>query len=44
MEADADAVEDAMAWAFMEAGLAARAYRAPALSEGVRVEKVSEAV
>ena len=44
LEADADAVEDAMAWAFVEAGLAARAYRAPVDSEGVRIERVAEAV
>jgi hypothetical protein len=28
----------------MDAGVAARAYRAPLLSEGVRVEKVAETV
>jgi homoserine kinase len=44
LDADADRVEDAMAWAFMEAGLAARAYRAPVGSEGVRVERVPETV
>jgi homoserine kinase len=44
LEKDADKVEGAMSWAFVEAGLAARAYRAPVLSEGVRVEKVSETV
>jgi homoserine kinase len=44
LEADADKVEDAMSWAFMEAGLAARAYRAPANSEGVRLERVKESV
>jgi homoserine kinase len=44
LEKDADKVEDAMSWAFVEAGLAARAYRAPVLSEGVRVEKISETV
>jgi homoserine kinase len=44
LEADADAVEDAMRWAFVEAGVAARAYRAPVASEGVRVERVKEAV
>lgn len=43
-EADAGAVEDAMSWAFLEAGLAARAYRAPVDSAGVRVERVAEAV
>jgi homoserine kinase len=44
LAADADRVEDAMSWAFVEAGLAARAYRAPADSEGVRVERVADAV
>ena len=44
LEEEADRVEDAMSWAFMEAGLAARAYRAPVLSEGLRAEKVSEKV
>ena len=44
LEADADRVEDAMAWAFMDSGLAARAYRAPVDSAGVRVERVAEAV
>lgn len=44
LEKDAEKVEDAMSWAFMEAGLAARAYRAPVLSEGARVEKISETV
>lgn len=44
LDADADAVEDAMSWAFVEAGLAARAYRAPVDSAGVRVERVTEAV
>jgi homoserine kinase len=44
LEAEADKVEEAMSWAFVEAGLAARAYRAPVDSEGVRVERVREAV
>jgi homoserine kinase len=44
LESDADRVEDAMSWAFVEAGLAARAYRAPVDSQGVRVERVREAV
>lgn len=44
LEEDADKVEDAMSWAFVEAGVAARAYRAPVNSSGVRVERVSEAV
>jgi homoserine kinase len=44
VEKDADAVEVAMAWAFMEAGMAARAYRAPIESAGARVERVDEAV
>jgi homoserine kinase len=42
--AHADAVEDAMSWAFMEAGLSARAYRAPIQSAGARVERVAEVV
>ena len=41
---DADAVEDAMSWGFVEAGVAARAYRAPVDSAGVRVERVAEKV
>jgi homoserine kinase len=44
LEADADRVADAMSWAFVEGGMAARAYRAPVGSEGVRIERVSEAV
>ena len=44
LEADADRVEDAMSWAFVEAGVAARAYRAPVNSAGVRVERVADAV
>jgi homoserine kinase len=43
LEADADRVEEAMSWAFVEAGLAARAYRAPVNCEGARVERVREA-
>lgn len=43
LDQDADAVEDAMSWAFVEAGIAARAYRAPVTSSGVRVSFVSEA-
>lgn len=42
-EDKAVAVEDAMAWAFMEAGLAAHAYRAPVSSAGARVERVAVA-
>lgn len=38
------AVEDAMACAFMESGLAARAYRAPIESAGARVKLISETV
>lgn len=41
---DADRVEDAMSWAFVESGIAARAYRAPVASPGVRVERVREEV
>jgi homoserine kinase len=44
LEADAARVEDAMSWAFVEAGIAARAYRAPVNSPGVRVTRVSEMV
>lgn len=44
LEADAAGVEDAMSWAFVEAGIAARAYRAPVVSEGVRVARVGEAM
>ena len=44
LEADADVVEDAMSWAFVEAGIAARAYRAPVASVGVKVSRVGEAV
>lgn len=40
LEADAAAVEDAMSWAFVESGLAARAYRAPVQSAGARLERV----
>ena len=43
-EPDADRVQDAMSWAFVEAGVAARAYRAPVDSPGVRVERVAETV
>jgi len=41
---DAAAVEDAMNWAFLDAGLTARAYRAPLDSAGARVEPVAEEV
>ena len=41
---DAAAVEDAMREAFLDAGLAARVYRAPLDSAGARVEPVAEAV
>ena len=43
LEADAALVEDAMAWAFVEAGIAARAYRAPIDSPGVAIERIREA-
>jgi homoserine kinase len=43
-DAAAAAVEDAMAWAFMEGGLAARSYCAPINSAGARVEQLAEAV
>lgn len=41
---DAAVVEDAMNWAFLDGGLAARAYRAPLDSAGARLEPVAEAV
>lgn len=41
-DGDADAVEAAMARAFANAGIPARAYRAPAASDGVRVSRVGE--
>lgn len=44
LDADAEAVEEAMALAFSREGLGARAYRAPVDSAGVRVEAVTEAV
>ncbi|QAY76841.1 homoserine kinase [Sphingosinicella sp. BN140058] len=44
LEGEADAVEDAMSWTFVEAGIAARAYRAAVASEGARVERISEEV
>jgi homoserine kinase len=43
-ESDADAVESAMSWAFTDSDVAFRAYRAPVSSEGVRVERVGEAL
>lgn len=43
-DAAAAAVEDAMAWAFMEAGIAARSYRAPIGSAGARSEPLRVAV
>jgi homoserine kinase len=44
LDADADAVEQVMLEAFAKAGLAARAYRAPVSSEGVRVLGADEAL
>ncbi len=41
-DSDANAVEQAMAQAFADAGLGARAYRASLHSQGVRLEPVSE--
>ena len=41
-ETDAEAVEAAMTAAFTSAGIPARAYRAPAASEGVRVSRIGE--
>jgi homoserine kinase len=43
LDADAARVEGAMYRAFVEAGIAARAYRAPVASLGVRVERVEGA-
>lgn len=39
---DADAVETAMSWALMDAGLTARAYRAPLESAGARLVRAPE--
>ena len=44
LEADADKVQESMSWAFVEAGISAKAYRAAVNSPGVRVERISEAV
>lgn len=44
LERDAAAVEEAMRWAFVEANIAARAYRAPVNSAGVKVTRVGQAV
>jgi homoserine kinase len=41
-DSDADAVEAAMAQAFADAGTPARAYRAAAASEGIRVSRAGE--
>jgi homoserine kinase len=41
-ETDAEAVEGAMMAAFTSAGIPARAYHAPAASEGVRVSRIGE--
>ena len=41
-ETDAEAVERAMMGAFTSAGIPARAYHAPAASEGVRVSRIGE--
>jgi homoserine kinase len=41
-EAEAETVEQAMKGAFEGAGISARAYRAPAASEGVRVSRIGE--
>jgi len=41
-ETDAEAVEAAMMATFTSAGIPARAYRAPAASEGVRVSRIGE--
>jgi len=44
LEADANAVEQAMSWAFVDSDITVRAYRAPVASAGVRVERVGEAL
>jgi homoserine kinase len=44
VKAEADAVEQAMSAAFAQAGVAARAYRAPAASAGVKVLGAGEAL
>lgn len=44
LEADANAVEDAMSWAFVDSDIPVRAYRAPVASAGVCVERVGEAL
>ncbi|RST29531.1 homoserine kinase [Sphingomonas ginkgonis] len=44
LDADAAEVEEAMRWAFVDAGLAARAYRAPVDSPGVQLLKLDETV
>ncbi|MEO5641450.1 MAG: homoserine kinase [Sphingomicrobium sp.] len=44
LDEDADAVEEAMRWAFLDAGLAARAYRAALDSPGARLEVLAERV
>jgi len=44
VEADANAIEQAMSWAFVDSDIAVRAYRAPVASAGVRVERVGEAL
>ena len=44
LECDADAVEQAMAAAFVDSGMDARAYRAPVGSNGVRITEVDEAL
>jgi homoserine kinase len=43
-EGAADAVEQAMSWTFADSDIGFRAYRAPAASDGVRVERVGEAL
>ena len=42
VDEDAAAVEAAMAQAFAKAGIPARAYHAPAASDGVRVSRIGE--
>ncbi len=44
LEADANAVEGAMSWAFVDSDIPVRSYRAPVSSAGVRVERIGEAL
>jgi homoserine kinase len=44
LDDDAERVQESMAWAFLDANVGARAYRAPVASKGVEIERVAEAV